>query len=260
MLPSFLGLFGQDSNANKETVIQIKFDCEIKVLSRDRRANEAAYHGDRHPATASSPSTTTTDVPADSTSQQLALDEIPTRCVFVDFQGFVDNNNTFIVKELAAVQIVKGYTDMEEPPVKNIMWTTVKSPFEIELLDKKRFGQYLYLRENHHGLDWNEGTTTASTAFDLLRNLIYGERSNEKIKVFSKGRQKAAYVSNNILKNTVQEYGGRALRYMKLPSYAPDCPYHSKHGDTYVCSLNNVYKLADDYLMTADTVKTTSKS
>lgn len=173
--------------------------------------------------------------------------EIPTRCVFIDLQGFADNNNSIIIKELAAVEIINYGGDSQHPFVKTLMWTTVKSPYKIGLLDRKRFRQYNYLRRHYHGLHWSEGTMSATTAFQLLENIICGgDYENDKIQIFVKGDQKAAYVASKMSGSSIEEYGGKTLRLMELPSYTPNCPYHSRNGyNNYVCSLFNAYKLAE---------------
>ena len=93
---------------------------------------------------------------------------------FVDFQGFKDNSNRFILKEFALI-------------TKNIKFhDIIKSP--AITLDERHQKQTKWLTENYHGIDWNSGNINLSelrrTIRPLLNNKIVYLKGEEKIEWF----------------------------------------------------------------------------
>lgn len=94
---------------------------------------------------------------------------------FIDFQGFKDNSNRFIVKEFALI-------------TKNIIFhDTIKSPPNITL-DESHERQAKWLTENYHGLEW----TCGQISFTKLRNTIQPILQNKT--VFLKGFEKVEWL------------------------------------------------------------------
>lgn len=96
-----------------------------------------------------------------------------TNQAFVDFQGFKDNSNRFIVKEFALI-------------TKNIKFhDIIKSPAAITL-DEGHQKQAKWLRENYHGIDWDSGniclTELRKTIHPLLTNKVVYLKGAEKVK------------------------------------------------------------------------------
>lgn len=96
------------------------------------------------------------------------------RYAFIDFQGFKDNSNRFIVKEFALI-------------TKNIIFhDIIKSP-KITL-DESHERQAKWLTENHHGLEW----TCGQISFTKLRNTIQPILQNKT--VYIKGSEKVKWL------------------------------------------------------------------
>lgn len=93
---------------------------------------------------------------------------------FVDFQGFKDNSNRFIVKEIVVI-------------TKNIIFSEIiKSP-KIGL-NGKQWKQAKWLTEYYHGLDWHSGYICLIEMCDTIEPILSKKniylKGEEKIKWF----------------------------------------------------------------------------
>lgn len=91
----------------------------------------------------------------------------------VDLQGFKNNSNKFIVKEIAIL-------------TKNIKFhDIIKPPSPISELDYTHQKQVKWLTRNYHGIEWNDGFTTfrelQSTIEHILNGKIIYVKGAEKI-------------------------------------------------------------------------------
>lgn len=98
-----------------------------------------------------------------------------TSYAFVDFQGFKDNSNRFVVKEFALL-------------TKNIkLHDIIKSPVFVTL-DEKHQKQAKWLTENYHGLDWRSEnislTELRNKIQPILKKKIIYLKGEEKVKWF----------------------------------------------------------------------------
>lgn len=93
---------------------------------------------------------------------------------FIDFQGFKDNLNRFIIKEFALITKNLKFHDV------------IKSPAII--LDEKHERQAKWLMENYHGLKWCCGNISLSE----LRNAIQPILINKT--VYLKGEEKVKWL------------------------------------------------------------------
>ena len=140
----------------------------------------------------------------------------------VDFQGFKDNNNEFIIKEFAICSVNGQFQEH---------WL-IKSPYALEQLNIKQHRQYLWLVHNLHGINWEDGYITLHELFIIL--------SKFRGLFLIKGLEKKLYL---------QKFG---FNVENLDSF--DCPslnilLISKtccFGHRYLrrCALNNVINLA----------------
>lgn len=196
-------------------------------------------------------------VPSSSVSATKTTAAETPRIVIIDFQCFRDDRNDFIVKELAAVELFDGDNLDTHRPIKTIFWTTVQPPFDLEELNEGRFEQFRYVRDQYHGLSWEEGTMSADDAFNLLLAAIYGteekgrDKKKKEVVVYVKGLEKVKYITDRVLHDCrVEEYGGPSLKKMQSPKNMPLCPAHSRISRNFMCSLDNCYKIAAHRLST----------
>lgn len=79
--------------------------------------------------------------------------------IFIDVQGFKDENNKFILKEIAFLNS------------ENICKVFIlKSPYPFEKLPKKYQKQSIWLYDNYHGLNWNTGNDTLKSVKKYIYN------------------------------------------------------------------------------------------
>lgn len=144
--------------------------------------------------------------------------------LFLDFQGFKDSNNVFIIKELA-VATVDGTV---------LQHWLVKSPFPYDSLDLKAKRQCTWTSKYYHGIQWKDGDVTTQTLHNQLQTILQGSI------VYVKGLEKANYIKG-VFKTCI------AVDLESWPSlknlYTPNvyCFFHGKSRRT--CALNNVLKL-----------------
>lgn len=147
------------------------------------------------------------------------------RCAFIDFQGFKDNSNRFIVKEFALI-------------TKNIIFhDIIKSP-DITL-DESHEKQAKWLTENYHGLDW----TCGEISFTKLRNTIQPILQNKT--VYLKGSEKVKWLQYILGMNNKSNVDNR-INIVDLESLNCSISLHKKDIDKqnklYVCENHRSIK------------------
>lgn len=155
-----------------------------------------------------------------------------------DVQGFKDNNNRFIVKEI--------YVETKNLQFHDI----IKSPAIIEKsLDKKHRRESNWLIKNYHGISWKDGYITLNE----LRRTLYPIFNDNNMHVYVKGEEKIKWVKE-IMENdginckNVEKEGFDVLPEEKEKCWA--CTKH-KHIATTTkvhCALENV-KLLKKWFM-----------
>src|SRR5436190_4879005 len=98
--------------------------------------------------------------------------------LILDFQGFKDNSNHFIVKELAVVSKDAQYFQH---------WI-VKPPFSYWELNLKQQKSCSWNTKYHHGLTWHTGDITKHELHFRLTDIL------KDCCVFVKGKVKADYI------------------------------------------------------------------
>lgn len=147
---------------------------------------------------------------------------------FVDFQGFKDSNNDFIVKEFA-IALTNG---------KRLQHWMVRSPYPFCTLSCKAKRQYTWVSNNHHGIKWQDGDTTLKSVQRQLEPLV------EDSVMYVKGLEKAKVVRKLFTNCLVVELDeSPALKDLTTPDVF--CIFHCQ--SVKVCALNNVLKLVDYY-------------
>lgn len=144
--------------------------------------------------------------------------------LFVDFQGFKNPNNEFVVKEFA-IATSDGTT---------IQHWTVKSPCPYSVLDVKTKKQCTWTTNHYHGLRWQDGDITIQALHRQLYSIL-----NSSV-VYVKGLEKANYIKEffkSCLVLDLEDYPSLKV----LTTSNVYCFFHGK--SKRMCALNNVLKL-----------------
>lgn len=156
----------------------------------------------------------------------------------LDFQGFKDHKNKYIVKEIAIISVSND----------TIAHCLIKPPYELRKLAPNQQRSANYLTERYHGIFWNDGYIAFKQAVFLIRDL-----TENASKLFIKGRERAEFIQKLTGKTTIDLDSLECPRVKDLPTVycAPDCFYyrHSANYHSYfgACSLRRVYKLKSWY-------------
>lgn len=145
--------------------------------------------------------------------------------LILDIQGFKDENNKFIPKELAAYDGDK------------INHHVFKQPFSMDLLSPEAYNQALWLMKYHHCICWKSGHTPVHHFSTIIKTL-----TDDFEFVYVKGREKADYIKKYCNK-TIIEIDEQPI----LVKTAPKCFYHS--NSPAMCALSNVFFLYDTFFM-----------
>lgn len=145
--------------------------------------------------------------------------------VVIDVQGFKLENNKFVVKEFAAYDGNK------------ICHYVFKAPFRMSLLPPHLHKQAVWLMENHHCINWEDGFVPLHKFSNILQHII-----GEYERVLIKGKEKADYIRKYTPRPVTELDEQPSLKFQK-----PKCFFHSK--DSCVCALSNVFYLYDCFLM-----------
>lgn len=140
----------------------------------------------------------------------------------VDFQGFKDNTNKFVIKEFAICSL-NG---------ESIRHWIVKPPYEFSELNQTSQINCHWLKKYYHGLSWEGGDITME---ELLRNL-----SQYRGVFFVKGIEKKNYLNKffSVVEN-LEDFGCPRLNV--LDHTRMHCFEHSRFN---ICSLNNAMNLS----------------
>lgn len=153
--------------------------------------------------------------------------------VIVEFQGFRDDNNKYIVKELYIIS--GGATEA---------WL-FQPPYEVDTLSAERRKSNRWSSRHLHGFDWEEG----STPYEFLEWLIQ-DRCRDKT-VVTKGLEKTQFLES-ILKSSVFNLDSVLFtKFENLPEPNIECSY--EHRD-FNCAKKNAFKLLQWLLKVKDII------
>lgn len=148
----------------------------------------------------------------------------------LDFQGTKDENNKFIVKELALIstdgqayelQLIQPHYDFNQPP--------------------ESVGNKVIWLENHYGLRWGPGIRYYSDLKDVLQNMnIYGT-------VLVKGIEKHKFATElmsecNVNVVNIEDWGCPSLKQLKIQSVLRPCTFNH---NSKTCAYLNVCKVLE---------------
>ena len=152
--------------------------------------------------------------------------------IVIDFQGFKDNDNKYIIKELA----ISGLQNNDL-----LIHKIVAAPYAKETLNVKRKREAEWITVFYHGLDWN-----CQLSDETYKHMMYKlkELCYLSDKIFVKGEEKAKFIEEDVLeiKGSVTELGKLGCpKLFDLPTENVCVIHEDKMG--YICALDNVCKL-----------------
>lgn len=151
--------------------------------------------------------------------------------IVVDFQGFTDNNNKFVIKECAVLSVDHSFVEH---------WI-VRPPYGFYELTKQKRKEAVWLKSNHHGLRWDDGGIQYHNFIEDLRNVCCGVRQ-----IFAKGKEKCATLKFILCREVIDlgELNTPSLKSLMkgVHPLGLRCFRHCKNK-RHVCSLSIVDKL-----------------
>lgn len=145
--------------------------------------------------------------------------------IIIDVQGFKTDEKTFVAKELAAYN------------GKRVTHIIFKPPFSLNCLETKFRQQAIWLINNHHCIDWNEGFTPSYQINNVMKKLA---KSTDTIYV--KGAEKAAFIRSFTEVPVIELPEKPALKMSETM-----CFHHLK--EYCICALSNVYQIYNEIVM-----------
>lgn len=154
--------------------------------------------------------------------------------IFIDIQGFLDENDKFVPKEVAVLASKNEF----------IGHWIVKPTFPFQGLSDEIKKRNNWLTIHHHGIEWFEGETSINALNHFLQTIV-----TPCVNIYTRGRDKRKYLQM-ITSREIIDLEQDPL----CPSYAnmentesTMCHAHvTKHFRSFKkfsCALNNVYKL-----------------
>lgn len=144
--------------------------------------------------------------------------------LFVDFQGFKDANNTFVIKEFA-ISTIDGAV---------VQHWIVRSPCPFSMLDTKTKTQCNWVTNHYHGIKWQDGDITIQHLHRQVQPMM------QDSVVYVKGQEKSEYIREFFRPSLVVDLEHYpSLKKLFTPPVC--CFFHNKTNK--ICALNNVSKL-----------------
>lgn len=144
--------------------------------------------------------------------------------IVLDFQGFKDANNMFIIKELAGFDGIKCFHTVFEPP-----YPLSALPRDLQLTSR-------WLSQNYHNINWEEGFTPYSQIGNVFRKLTASYQI-----IYIKGKEKCAFL-RNLTNYPIVELP----EHPPLQRSNPNCIFHN--NKICMCALTNVKELYNIFL------------
>jgi len=159
--------------------------------------------------------------------------------VSIDFQGFFDNSNNFILKEI-------GIVFEKDPNLNNSFLTEL--PYDFTFLNTKSRKNATWLTNTHHKIFWKDGENSFPQTRKYLRTITSGKQ------IICKGVEKKRFLqtffgSRQLI--SVEEMGCPSLNRFKGNRF-PYCETHLKGG---LCALINAYIILTFFKSSFKTIK-----
>jgi len=155
--------------------------------------------------------------------------------IFVDLQGFLIRRD-FVVKEFAALK--EGHV---------LSHYIFECPYPWDILSRSERYQAMWLIENHHGIQWDDGIVPYGMAKNLITKAVMSTpATNDNIIVYVKGREKREWLRDLLLDEARRVYVENIeAHYEDIKSlnnlditHTLRCQKHVKN-----CALQNVFKI-----------------
>lgn len=148
--------------------------------------------------------------------------------IVLDFQGFKDNDNGFVIKELAIASFDGSL----------LQHWFVQSPFPYKWLNDTRRKECNWSTKHFHGITWSEGDLTLRQLSHRLAPIL------KDANVYVKGWEKKKFVEERFPAKSVTDL----TYYPPLKCLEPStrCVLHAKITGS-VCALDNVFKIVHYY-------------
>lgn len=148
----------------------------------------------------------------------------------IEMQGFSDNDNVFIPKEIAVVSLDEGRALSH--------WIVKPSISQYGLLHATRV-KNTWVTHHHHGLSWFGGTSDLKLVVSELQKIT----KNADV-VYTRGDRKWDYLVS-ILDTHVEDLAVdlRNPSFEKMPAVREKCIYHAKNKN-FRCALNCALRIS----------------
>lgn len=149
--------------------------------------------------------------------------------ITIDAQGFKNDNNEFIFKELAITFNNNEYQNF-----------LIEPPFPFERLSRNKQKEAIWLRNNHHHLNWNDGSVSFKSVQNFLKENICITTD-----IYVKGIEKTEWIKDILGDNwyqvvvNIEDLGCENLK--SLQKNKPpiiQCPHHYTTG---CCALKTSF-------------------
>lgn len=160
------------------------------------------------------------------------------REIILDIQCFKDNSNSFIVKEVCAIELDSGIL---------LFHHIVSPPYERKQLSAGKLRESYWTTKYHHGIEWNVGDISYNSMMDKLEYLF-----SSCLSIYVKGSEKKQYIKS-LCPEYCQVLDLETLNCESLESlsvlYVNDslrCKYHT--SENHNCALANALNLRKWYI------------
>ena len=153
-------------------------------------------------------------------------EEIKERCGIIELQAFRGNNSSYIVKELAIL-------DMQTCVMYHYLF---KPPFSFKKLNSKAKKTNRWLMRHFHHIDWYDGYTCLAN----LESIMY-HYCNKFTRIYTRGLEKCnwiqLYTTASVFDVTVDKSFNYQIGDVCISTKSEE------HGKRH-CAINNAYRLA----------------
>lgn len=152
------------------------------------------------------------------------------KCFLIDLQGFKDDRNEFIIKEIAIMNIKN---------CEYLHWF-VKQPYPINKLSPALIRQANYVSKFYHGIPYNYGNIPFYVIKKKLKEIISYNL------VLVKGSEKRDFLQRIFKKAKIEDLSDiPSLKKLKPRFNNYYCSFHSSNQLClfFSCALNNVYNI-----------------
>lgn len=153
--------------------------------------------------------------------------------IIVEIQGFRDENNKFLPKEVAVTGVDSEW----------IGHWIVAPPHGFGRLPHETRRQNNWLSQYFHGIEWYEGGTPIKEVERSLRNICRGER----YQVYTRGHEKSKYLENILSRQiTNLEECTRCPAFRDSPCEVASCHLHgTTRKRNFSCALQRAMSLRE---------------